>query len=96
MTQTPMIERMARAMCAADGQIWEYTVDESDKNGPLYNGCLRDMYIAHAKAVLRVIADPTDEMVRNARIEYGGMRLISDSDFVAIYGLMIQTAGGGE
>jgi hypothetical protein len=60
---TDMIEKMARAMCDAQGDIWEYTVDEPNKNTPLYSDSLREMYLAHAKAALSALEDPSEEMV---------------------------------
>jgi hypothetical protein len=52
-----LLEKVARAMCKADGKIWEYTIDEPDKNDSVHDS-LRDMYVAHALASLKVTGKP--------------------------------------
>lgn len=57
-----MIETLARALCEADGEIWEYSVDEPNKNSPLYFDSKRDMYLGFARAVLKALETPTPEL----------------------------------
>lgn len=52
-----LLEKVARAMCEADGGIWEYTIDEPDKNDNGHDS-LREMYVAHALASLKATGQP--------------------------------------
>lgn len=97
---TDMIEKIARAMCDADENIWEYTVDEPCKDSEGFHGSMRDMYLAHAKAALTALEQPSDEMKRagaqkfyekfDPNIDPG------ESDFGSVFSAMIKAARGDQ
>ena len=94
---TDMVKRMARAMCVAEGQIWDYSVDEPNRNSPMYSDSLREMYLAHARAALSVLQEPTDEMIESARMPIMETRgKPKDAISYAVFKAMIKAAGAEE
>lgn len=88
---TDMIEKMARAMCDAQGEVWEYTPEEPNKNTPLYSDSLRAMYLAHAKAALSALEEPSEAMVEagNMSLTWG---IVPDDELRAAFSAMIKAA----
>lgn len=56
-----MVERVARAICAADDEPWDELGETSEDNAPF--GYSRQWYRGLARAAIAAMREPTEEMI---------------------------------
>ncbi len=91
-----IIERMAKAMCEADQSIWLYTVDEPCKDSEGFHGSMREMYLAHARAALSALEEPSEAMVKAGMTYRLAVERPNIHDTAGIFAAMIKAAQGEE